>query len=207
MKGYTIKESIDLLEKEIKKGGGGSGASSAADVSYNNTISGLTADDVQEALDELAARNAAGVSYNNTSSGLTADDVQEAVDELALRDVVSSTETLIGKWGNDDLYQSVVTINELPNAATTGANYPHGIANIDKIKSVSGVINLSGGNFATIPHVVAASNAIASQISIVANATNIVVAVGVDRSAASAEVVLKYTKAAPTRTRKSKKEE
>ena len=51
MKGYTIQHSIELLEKNA--GNGGSGASTAADVSYNNTSSGLTADDVQEAIDEI----------------------------------------------------------------------------------------------------------------------------------------------------------
>lgn len=55
MKGYTIKESIDLLEKEIKNAGGGGGASTAADISYDNTSSGLTADNVQAAIDEVAA--------------------------------------------------------------------------------------------------------------------------------------------------------
>lgn len=53
MKGYTIQNSIDLLER----GGSGSsgGASTAADISYDNTTSGLTATDVQAAIDEVAA--------------------------------------------------------------------------------------------------------------------------------------------------------
>ena len=54
MKGYTIQNSIELLEKAVEDAGGSGGASSAADVSYDNTSSGLTADDVQEAVDELA---------------------------------------------------------------------------------------------------------------------------------------------------------
>ena len=53
MKGYTIQHSIDLLEKAVENGGGSGGASTAADVSYNNTSSHLTADDVQEAIDEV----------------------------------------------------------------------------------------------------------------------------------------------------------
>ena len=52
MKGYTIQHSIDLLEKAVDNGGSG-GASTAADVSYDNTSSHLTADDVQGAIDEL----------------------------------------------------------------------------------------------------------------------------------------------------------
>ena len=88
MKGFTIQNSIDLLEKKGNSGGGG-GETSAADVSYDNTSSHLTADDVQEAIDEINAKivsTASGISYDNTSSGLTADDVQEAIDELAERD-------------------------------------------------------------------------------------------------------------------------
>ena len=39
---------------------GASGASSAGGVSYNNTSSGLTADDVQEAIDELNTEKISG---------------------------------------------------------------------------------------------------------------------------------------------------
>ena len=53
MRKYTIQASIDALEKE--KGSGGGGASSADDVTYDNTTSGLTATNVQEAIDEVAA--------------------------------------------------------------------------------------------------------------------------------------------------------
>lgn len=54
MKGYTIQHSINLLEDsvedlEARPSGGGA----AADVSYDNTTSHLTADDVQDAIDEL----------------------------------------------------------------------------------------------------------------------------------------------------------
>lgn len=43
-------------------------ASTAADVTYDNTQSGLTADDVQEAIDELAA-GAGGVDYLTVVNG------------------------------------------------------------------------------------------------------------------------------------------
>ena len=57
---------------------------SASDVSYDNTVSGLTATDVQDAIDEIApALTAAGTTYDNTVSGLTATDTQAAIDELA----------------------------------------------------------------------------------------------------------------------------
>ena len=58
----------------------------AEDVAYDNSGSGLTAADVQAAIDELAARpvvaDAEDVTYDNSISGLTATDVQAAIDEL-----------------------------------------------------------------------------------------------------------------------------
>lgn len=59
----------------------------AANVSYDNSTSGLTASNVKAALDELKALiasqdTAAELSYSNTSSGLTATTVQAAIDEL-----------------------------------------------------------------------------------------------------------------------------
>ena len=58
----------------------------ANDVTYDNTGSGLTAADVQDAIDELAARPvvaaAEDVTYDNSVSGLIATDVQTAIDEL-----------------------------------------------------------------------------------------------------------------------------
>lgn len=74
--------------------GGSSPAPTANDVSYDNTVSGLAATDVQDAIDELAARpttaDASDVTYDNTLSGLTATDVQAAIDELkALIPVIS----------------------------------------------------------------------------------------------------------------------
>lgn len=55
MKGFTIQNSIDLLEKN-SGGGGGPVSVTAADVSYDNTSSLLTADDVQEAIDEVNSK-------------------------------------------------------------------------------------------------------------------------------------------------------
>lgn len=62
----------------------------ASDVDYDNTSSGLTATDVQAAIDEienqlnnLPAPTAGNTSYNNAISGLVATNVQQAIDELA----------------------------------------------------------------------------------------------------------------------------
>lgn len=58
---------------------------------YDNTLSGLTATNVQDAIDEVITNmpsDADDISYDNTSSGLTATNVQDAIDE-----VVSSSST------------------------------------------------------------------------------------------------------------------
>lgn len=76
----VIDDNIAKLEKAIK------GVDEASEISYDNTDSGLTAENVQSAIDEivegLTAPAASNVTYDNTDSGLTADDVQEAIDEL-----------------------------------------------------------------------------------------------------------------------------
>lgn len=55
MKKYTMRASIDALEKEVKNGGGGGETPEASDITYDNTVSGLTATNVQAAIDEVAA--------------------------------------------------------------------------------------------------------------------------------------------------------
>jgi hypothetical protein len=56
-------------------------------VAYDNATSGLTADDVQAAIDEIVASppapEADDVPYDNATSGLAATDVQAAIDEIA----------------------------------------------------------------------------------------------------------------------------
>lgn len=65
----------------------------AKDVEYDNTDSGLEAENVQDAIDELQEEienigpggtpSAADVTYDNSESGLEAENVQDAIDELA----------------------------------------------------------------------------------------------------------------------------
>ena len=72
--------------------GGGGGSSEAVDINYDNTQSGLSATNVQAAIDELEDEidsivpggdvDAEDVGYNNITSGLTATNVQDAIDEV-----------------------------------------------------------------------------------------------------------------------------
>lgn len=223
MKGYTIQKSIDLLEKEIEKGGTGAGDASdisydntgsgltadnvqtaideiaerdASDISYDNTGSGLTADDVQSAIDEIAERDAADISYDNTTSGLSASNVQTAIDELTSRDIVSTTETKIGKWGNDDLYQKILT-GSIGKSDSVTISFADGT-----IKNIYGYFTnaLNDINFPlnanwTGPSMEGALFD-ASHIYLASSA-----AIGAD---SSYTVVVQYTKAAVSNTRKKK---
>ena len=180
MKGYTIQHSIDLLEKQVK--GGGSGGSTAADITYDNTGSGLTADDVQEAIDEV-------VSMIPTNPGLE----------------LSTTEKVIGKYLDKDLYAKVVLIEAFPSTANTYVDYPHGISNLEHLVDVTGIMELASGTRYTIPAVGFGSSGFGggSSVAILVNATDVQIMVGTDRSTASGIIVLYYTKSAPaTNTRK-----
>lgn len=117
--------------------GGGGGASTAADVSYDNSDSGLTADDVQAAIDELAgdisAPAAADVSYDNTDSGLTADDVQAAIDEM------------VANFGDgvDSVYNACVSAGSTP-ASKSPADIATAIGNISTTGDLIALYNGPG---------------------------------------------------------------
>ena len=93
------QSSMAILNGTVLTFVGVPGVSSVAanDVTYDNTGSGLTAADVQDAIDELAARPvvaaAEDITYDNTVSGLTATDVQAAIDEL--KALIPATPTYI----------------------------------------------------------------------------------------------------------------
>lgn len=70
---------------------------SASDVTYDNTVSGLTATNAQDAIDEL--HDSDNITYDNTVSGLTATDVQSAIDELA-SSAPGSEHGLYELWAN-----------------------------------------------------------------------------------------------------------
>ena len=69
---------------------------------------------------------ASAITYDNTTSGLTADDVQEAIDELASRgDAYSTTEKIVGKWTDgSDVYQRTFILEEGVNFANGSNDLP-----------------------------------------------------------------------------------
>ena len=140
----TIIGAINEIAAEIP-----SGTMAADHVTYDNTTSGLTADDVQEAIDELAASagapTAAQVSYDNTTSGLTADDVQEAIDELAAGGIggitYSTSEVDTGDiWlDNKHIYRRVITATNLTSGADTNIDSTFTLSDVDTVVKMYGV--------------------------------------------------------------------
>lgn len=106
--------------------GGGASTVDAEDVDYDNSGSGLTATDVQAAIDEVLGDIPTGfaataITYDNTVSGLTAANAQAAIDELAsMAPVYSTSEKLIGKWvDGSNLYKKTYEASGTFNTMTT----------------------------------------------------------------------------------------
>lgn len=130
----------------------------ADDVDYDNTESGLTATDVQDAIDEINSKDAGDISYDNTSSGLTATNVQDAIDEVA-QGGGSTGYSLI--WTNADTTQVIDTTTPLSIAdadeytdfvfemvaSDAYTNYPIMVsaANLGSITNQVGYPVISGG--------------------------------------------------------------
>lgn len=164
-------------------------ASSAADVTYDNTTSGLQADDVQEAIDELAAgaggSTASTTTYDNTDSGLSATNVQDAIDEIV----------------DEKADQSTVA----PRETSTTAAQAHGLGTIFYLNGVlyralsdiaiGDTINTASGGNATqttiaqnFKRTVTLTSAQYSQLSAAEKAADIVYIVTDDNTIAAADV-------------------
>lgn len=75
------------------------GSGDAEDISYDNTTSGLTATNVQAAIDEVKADipdDATDIGYSNTQSGLSATTVQAAIDEVSKAEGIKYNNTTSG---------------------------------------------------------------------------------------------------------------
>ena len=88
--GQVLKYNSTTQKWENEAGGGGGGGT-AADVSYDNTSSGLIADDVQEAIDELNTIKATTTMVNN-------------------KHTVTSLEVMPSNWTTDTTSQSGTTL-------------------------------------------------------------------------------------------------
>lgn len=79
----------------------GQGGVEADNVSYDNTTSGLQATNVQDAIDEVAARptvaDASDVAFDNTGTGLQATNAQDAIEEVNTK---ASQSTANVRWNS-----------------------------------------------------------------------------------------------------------
>lgn len=196
MKGYTIQHSIDLLEKKVEAGG--SGGSTAADITYDNTSSHMTADDVQEAIDEL-----------KTDIGTVAASVPTIAQYGVNR---STTEHVIGTWiDGSDLYEKVIPITGL---GSTAGHTDFDVSDTDiNVVYLAGVYGASGVTRAFNSVIVDAAGTPSTDYTVYAgmnDAQTLRIAHKQNMSAISGYVILQYTKPTPeanTRSKKSKKEE
>lgn len=92
----TINRVGDTFVITGEAGGGGGGASTADAVSYDNTTSGLTAADVQAAIDEIAASGGGGGGGESSSSKAVAGLTYHPYLMAAVKDLY---ETRVGTWG------------------------------------------------------------------------------------------------------------
>lgn len=83
-----FRDSWEVWRRKVDSAiGGGGDPIDSKDVTYNGTSSGLSATNVQAAIDEVAgdvsSLDSEDVAYDSTSSGLSATNVQGAIDEIA----------------------------------------------------------------------------------------------------------------------------
>ena len=87
-----VRDSWNVWREKVNRAIGNVEEIDADEVVYDNTTSGLTATDVQAAIDEVAGDipevpstyAASDITYDNTTSGLTATTAQDAIDELSI---------------------------------------------------------------------------------------------------------------------------
>ena len=98
--------------------------------------------------------DASMIDYDNTLSGLTATDVQSAIDEISgssSGDDYSLSEHIVGTWTDGTpLYEKTINIGSLPN--NTSKSVAHNITNLRKIISWDGYMD-SGTVHRPLPYV------------------------------------------------------
>jgi len=115
--------------------------------------------------------------------------LEGAIRTLASKPVIAVTETLTSEtWLKERVYQQLFEIAALPSTATLTVE--HGLSNF-KLVEIKGMAE-SAGTYLPIPY--SDTAAVGSQIEIFIDGTNINIVTGSDRSAYTAEILLRYTK-------------
>lgn len=120
----------------------------------------------------------------------------DAPDVITLATCYSTSEREVGCWTDGKpLYQKTVHISALPSSAGS-QQYPHNIANIDKICHYESVGMASTGSSVTLNRVGMGGSTLNGAISydLYINKTNIIISVGQDRSGIEADITIWYTK-------------
>lgn len=127
-KDSTYRNVQEGLAAALEGGGGGGGT--AADVSYDNTDSGLTADDVQAAIDEVVTDlGTLSTIIGDSSAGL----VKEVTD---IEDLIPSGATSSNK---------LATASDIPDAVTGNPSGSATAGNLTKLQIGSDVYDLPSG--------------------------------------------------------------
>lgn len=153
----------------------------AGDISYDNTSSGMTADDVQEAIDELntgisgitdlipsdatssnklatagdipgvATTSAPGIVQPDGTSISISNGVISAVGGSGSGETYSTTETIIGTWEGSTLYRKLFHLGNMPNDSNT--TIPVDLPSNANIKKASFITkNATNGSVRPLPY-------------------------------------------------------
>lgn len=137
------------------------------------------------------------IGYNNTTSGLSATDIQSAIDELASNpagDNYSTSEHVVGTWIDGSvIYEKTISCGALPNNAQI--DIAHGISNLGAVISIDGIAIRPGTNYRSVPLPCVDPSDVTGNVYIAANDTNVIILDAANWSAyTSSYVTIRYTK-------------
>lgn len=182
----SYNANMDIIDANLG-GGGGSGGHTILDGDGNALP--------QE--DDLQFTGACSVTDDNVN-GRTVVDIKGGYILDATR--YSDTEKVVGVWrDNKPLYKKTVHISALPSSAGS-QQYPHNIANIDKICHYESISRASSGSSVILNRVGLNGANFNGAVSydVFVNTTVINITVGQDRSNIEADVTIWYTKTTDT---------
>ena len=132
----TDKSSLVAAINEAAQGGGG--APAASTVSYDNTGSGLTATNVQDAIDEIAGASAGSISVTGDGSKTNSQLLDELFALIDFSKVSSKTKFRLEIAAGNTRNYSLVTVG------TTNLQFSRSFANASGVETVSATIRTSG---------------------------------------------------------------
>ena len=171
----------------------------AGDISYDNTSSGMAADDVQGAIDELSAdipglatTEAAGIVQPDGETITIEDGVISAVGGSGSGETYSTEETLIGSWLGAPLYRKSYPVQSMPDNSTL--NVPTGLSGV-AYRRCYGEFLFSNGSVSEMPYAEQSGSTLYTMsVSVNPTNNNFTIVSNYDASASSGIVHIEYTK-------------